>query len=520
MRLAIRQQFVLAALLAVVPAVVVGALLLVGRRGAEATEFSAARLVPADVPLFIGLDTDLTHPQWVAAFNLARALGEADPEGSLRSLVLEEGDLDWERDVAPFRGGDAALYLRSFDIERGVTVIAFIIRCVDVARAEAVIADRSDTLLVTERYEGVEYRPGLGAAGQEGFLARIDDYLVLATDRETLFAVMDVDAGRRSSFADAPEYATLREQLADDLLVYSYMHVGRLVEIGAEALAGSGFVLGPPGTGLTEAGAAAFGFTARKGAFELRAVGPPVTGVAAEPYAARASRFVQTVPAGTLIFATTHGIDGSGFETVGALDLLGLGGGVDGLGGPLAGLDLPVDPDDVVALLALARGELVVAASAEAGFEKPQAVLLAEVRDEAAVRRLLDRIVPALAGARPRTQTVSGVPMYVVDSPAGELAYTVTAGFFAVGTQGSVRSALAAGGRKLDDSAAYQRALLEIDTSLGSYLYLDLQGLLAAFAGELPAGAEAFARAARSLVVNAVQEGGASHVTAAFLVQE
>lgn len=348
------------------------------------------------------------------------------------------------------------------------------------------------------------------------FLARIDVYLVAASDRETLVAVLDVDAGRRPSLADAPEYTKLRKALASDLLVYTYMHAGRLAEIGMDALAGSGLAFGRPGAGLTEAGAAAVGFTARKGAFELRAVGPPVTGAAAEPLAARASRFVQMVPAGTMVFATTHGIDGSALDSINALEDLGLGGGVDG---PLAGLDLPVAPDDLRALLALTRGELAVAASADAGLEKAQAVLLAEVRDEPAARRLLDRIVPAAAGSRPRAQTVNGVPMYVVDSPAGELAYAVTAGFFAVGTQDSVRSALAPD-RKLGDSAVYQRALLEIDTSLGSYLYVDVQALLKAFEDQLsPAGRTAM-RAARSLVINVVQEGGVSRVIAAFVVQE
>ena len=509
----------MAALLAVVAVVVTAGVLYLGRRGAEATEFSAARLVPADAPLFVGLDTDFTPPQWVAAFNHARALGEADPEGRLRKLVLDEGNLDWERDVAPFLGGDAALYLRSIDIEAGLPGMAFIVRCADVVRAQAVIEEQAGANLVTERHEGVEYRTGLDGEGEEGFLARLDDYLVIATDRETLFAVMDVDAGRAPSLADAPDYAKLRKELAPDLLIYSYMHAGRLAEMGMDALAGSGFALGQPGAGLTEAGAAAIGFTARTGAFELRSVGPPTTGAAAEPLAARTSRFVKLVPAGTMLFATTHGIDGSGLDSLGSLEDLGLGGGVDGPGGPLAGLDLPVAPDDLLALLALTRGELAVAASADAGLDKPQAVLLAEVRDEAAARRLLDRIIPTAAGTRPRAQTVNGVPMYVVDSPLGELAYAVTAGFFAVGTLDSVRSALAPD-RKLEDSAAYQRALLEIDTSLGSYLYVDVQAVLQAFEEQLSPEGRTASRAVRSLVINAVQEGGVSRLIAALVVQE
>ena len=228
---------------------------------------------------------------------------------------------------------------------------------------------------------------------------------------------------------------------------------------------------------------------------------------------------MKLVPAGTMLFATTHGIDGSGLDSLGSLEDLGLGGGVDGPGGPLAGLDLPVAPDDLLALLALTRGELAVAASADAGLDKPQAVLLAEVRDEAAARRLLDRIIPTAAGTRPRAQTVNGVPMYVVDSPLGELAYAVTAGFFAVGTLDSVRSALAPD-RKLEDSAAYQRALLEIDTSLGSYLYVDVQAVLQAFEEQLSPEGRTASRAVRSLVINAVQEGGVSRLIAALVVQE
>jgi hypothetical protein len=516
MRLALRQQLGIAAALALIAAAVVGALLYLNRGDAEAVEFSAASLVPADAPLFFGIDTDLTHPQWVAAFNLARKLGEPDPEGRIRKLVLDEGDLDWEHDVAPFLGGDSALYLRSVDFAADLPSMAFIARCADAAKALAVIEDQTEYDFRIERHEGVEYRV---SDRDSLYLAKLDRYLVVATDRDTLTAVIDVHAGRKDSLAANPAFAKLRGDLAADLLAYAYIDTARLTDMFGELLAGLGAVT-QTRNGVT-GGATAFGVTARKGAFEYRMISPPVSGAAAEALTPRRSRFVAMVPERTSIYFTTRGIDASAIDPLRRLE--NDASLVPGAGDVLGSLGLPFDFDDALDLLRLATGELAVAAALDATDPAdPQAdvVVLAEVRDEAAARRALDRVVPAAAGGRPRATSVGNVPMYTVSGPGGELAYAVTAGYMAVGTTDTVRSVLAKDAGSLEKASNYQRTLLEVNASLGTYFYVDLQSLLKAFENELPESARPAARAARSIIFNAVQEGGASRSFGAFVVQE
>ena len=104
----------LAAALGLSAAVVAGFVMFTSGK-AGGVNLTSASLVPADAGVYVAFNTDLKSPQWVAAFDLIERLGEDDPEGQLRESAEDDGDLDWEEDVQPFLGGNAAVYVNSFD---------------------------------------------------------------------------------------------------------------------------------------------------------------------------------------------------------------------------------------------------------------------------------------------------------------------------------------------------------------------------------------------------------------------
>ena len=101
--------------LVAVAAVVGGVILFTSSRASE-VNLTTASLVPEDAGIYVALNTDLSSSQWVNTFRLAERLGADDPEGDLKDGADTAG-LDWEDDVAPFLGGNAALYVQGFSLD-------------------------------------------------------------------------------------------------------------------------------------------------------------------------------------------------------------------------------------------------------------------------------------------------------------------------------------------------------------------------------------------------------------------
>jgi hypothetical protein len=80
-----------------------------------ATTLSGAEMVPADVPLYVSIDTDLASEQWRAAQDL---LDKFPGKEELLNKVKEElasEDVDFERDVRPVLGPELGVALLDFD---------------------------------------------------------------------------------------------------------------------------------------------------------------------------------------------------------------------------------------------------------------------------------------------------------------------------------------------------------------------------------------------------------------------
>ncbi len=79
------------------------------------TTLSGAEMVPADVPLYVAIDTDLASAQWRAAQDLLEKFpGKEELLNKVKEELASE-DVDFERDVRPVLGPELGVALLDFD---------------------------------------------------------------------------------------------------------------------------------------------------------------------------------------------------------------------------------------------------------------------------------------------------------------------------------------------------------------------------------------------------------------------
>ncbi len=200
-------------------AAAVGGFVLFQSGSAKGVDLTSANLVPEDAGAYFALNTDLGSSQWVAAFKLIEKLGQEDPKDELKRSVEDIGDLDWEDDVAPMLGGNAAIYFKSFSIGNLDVQGALILKCKDSEKALKALQRQLPVDLSKAKHGGVEYY-----RGEDGraFVARLGDHLVLAANEESLFDVMDMHAGKAKSLADVEGFGKLRDELTNNFLAFLY----------------------------------------------------------------------------------------------------------------------------------------------------------------------------------------------------------------------------------------------------------------------------------------------------------
>jgi len=144
----------------------------------------------------------------------------------------------------------------------------------------------------------------------------------------------------------------------------------------------------------------------------------------------------------------------------------------------------------------------VIAPASGQGMSGNGSLIIAAVRDEAAARAAIARIV-AKANGTTRSQTYSGVPVTVASGPAGQAgAFAILEGMLLAGSdEATLHAAIdAAQGRasSLAESDAFRRATEPLPTDRLALAYLDISG--AASAGGQAALASGYHGAALALV--------------------
>jgi hypothetical protein len=504
--------------LVAVAAVVGGAILFTSGRASE-VNLTSASLVPADAGVYFALNTDLSSSQWVSTFRLAERLGADDPEGQLKSGVDDEG-FDWDDDVAPFLGGNAAVYVQGVSISDVSASGAAIIQCKDAKKALGVLDDNLGPF-DDEEYKGVAYHAML-----EGFAAVIGDHLVIAFDEDSMKAVIDVSKGDTKSLASVDDFQKLRDELTGNFLGFVY--------VSTENLLGD-FLLDDPvvKSALTSAGAsdlvfqpAAWVIGAEKDGFEFQAASVGKSGVVSPMLAPRESSLVKYVPADAAIFFSTVNIAGTWDQVMkDALPDIDKAirdqGEYNSLDDALkdAGKQLGISSlEEVIQLL---NGETTFAAwFPDGNQDEADGVLIAQV-DQQKAAELLGRIVSSQPGSKPHIEKAGKSEMTVFSDDDGtEGAYAFLDGNLVIGTKAGVSRVLENTDPPLSSLRRYQQTVDQMPTSLGTYAYLDRSKLLRLAEGGVPAELDAAEQALSGLIINGVDERDVIRLSGILTIEE
>lgn len=511
--------FAFTGVLVAVAAVVGGAILFTSGKASE-VNLTTASLVPADAGVYFALNTDLTSSQWVSTFRLAERLGADDPEDELRDGVDDAG-FDWEDDVAPFLGGNAAVFVQGISISDVAAQGAVIIRCDDPEAALDVIEDNLGPF-DDEAYKGVEYHAML-----QGYVAVIGKHLVIAFDEESVKSVIDVSKGDSPSLSSVDEFQKLRDELTGNFIGFMYISTQNLI---------GDFVLDDPvvRAALTEAGAADLVFQpaawvigAKSDGFEFQAASVGKSGVISPMLAPRQSKLVKYVPADAAMFFSTVDIAETWAKVMSEArpeidKAIREQSDYDSLDDALRDAGSRLNIDSLEDLIKLLDGETTVAAWFPDGRqESGEGVLIAEV-DQQKASDLLKSITTAKPSvSRARIEKVNGVEMTVFrDKTGDEAAYAFLDGNLVFGTAGSVTRVLKNNDPSLGELKRYRQTVEQMPTGLGTYAWFNLSKVLRLAEGGIPADLSAAERALSGLIINGVNERGVVRLSGIITVED
>ena len=508
--------------LAVVGAAVAGAILFTSGRASE-VNLTTAKLVPADAGLYFALNTDLSSEQWVATFDLITRLGQENPRDELEDGAEEVG-VDWENDVAPFLGGNAAVYVRGVDLVNFDFSGSVIFRANDAERVMEILEEQAG-IWDEHSYEGVEYLE----LGLDGFAARLEEHIVIAYDEASLFEVIDVHRGETPSLAGVDEFQRLRDELTKNFLGFVYF--------SSENMLGD-FWLDDPviraaleesGTGDMVFRPAAWVFGANDSGFQFQAASVGEAGVVSPMLAPRESRFVDLVPADSAIFFSVASVaetwdaaisgsrdridqaiaENSYGEYQSLDELLEEGGRELGLG----------SLEEVVQLF---TGETAMAFWFPTGDEdEPEFVLLAETNVDDA-RNVIESIVATAGVGTPETRTINGVEVTIaVDEDGEPLAYAFKDDYMLLGSEAGIEAVLSLnGGPSLGSDGRFTDTVDAMPSTLGAFVYLNMATMLRLAEGGVVPELDEVDEALKGLILNAVDERGVVRASGVLTIEE
>ena len=508
-------------------AAVLGWFLISASGKAEGVELTSADFVPGDASIYVALNTKLDSSEWIAAFELVERLGVEDPQSELIDSIESGGDVDWDDDVAPFLGGNAAVYVRSYDFS-GNTPEEFgvIVRASDAARAMDVILEEigEDDPEAFE-YEGQEYLFIPDPIDGDGYLARIGDHLIFTANEDEMRRVIDVAQGREPSLKDNSEFAALHDELTKHFIGFVYVDAELLV--GGLLQSGLGVFLDDPEE-LWKWGSSksAMVMSAKDGGFVFQSAGKTQESPLSPLLKARdESRFSKLVPADTAMFFSIDVFAGGweGIRTTWAAqfdEIVAAEGQYESLDDALAGGADELGIDSVEEVIDLLNGETAFAAWFPTDNEDDGLfALLAELRDENRMRQIIaDLDDLEISG----TETIDGVEVTLGEDEDGEeFAYAITDGYLLVGNVGAVRNILKADGDSLAESDRFKDAKSTLDTRLGAFAYFDFPALFDVFGGdEFVSEDELDVRALGALLFTMVEDGGFTRFSGALTIED
>jgi Protein of unknown function (DUF3352) len=249
-----------------------------GGDGDGGTQLSGAEMVPAEVPLYVSIDTNLQSEQWQAAQDLLDKFpGKERLLDELRRELASE-DVNFERDVRPVLGPEIGVAW--LDIEDDDTFVG-LMQPKDEAKLIDLLEKGDDPLVHTE----------------------VEGWTVFAETRSVLDRFRQQREGDKLSGSDAYEEAV--SSLPEDALLKLYFGGPQVQAAIREGLTGEGV---PPGLAdrFEDLRSAALALTAEPTGVRLEADLVTSTGFELDTYE---PQLPEALPAGALLYVSFANLD-------------------------------------------------------------------------------------------------------------------------------------------------------------------------------------------------------------------
>jgi hypothetical protein len=158
-----------------------------------------------------------------------------DPEGKLRELLdkalaeQQDADLDYDRDIKPWLGERAALWLSTRTDDEGDPSGAAVVDVTDTDAAMQSIrkgAESDGEKLTKRSYNGVDYQVDSDNVGA----GVVEDFLLIGPEPELKASI---DAVKGDSLAEADRYKDSVDQLDDERLAHFYVDLKPILQLAA-----------------------------------------------------------------------------------------------------------------------------------------------------------------------------------------------------------------------------------------------------------------------------------------------
>jgi hypothetical protein len=201
-----------------------------GGDGSSSTD--PATVAPPETPVFVEVRIQPAGELKTNVEAIASRLGVDDLGGTIvsyleQSALSSDEPLDFEKEVQPWLGESAGIFLTEFDgddFEGG----GFAVEVTDTGEAQDFIDERSeseDPKARDESYEGVDYRFD---PEDEQAVGIVGNFVVFGEDRAAFEAT--VDASQGDSLADSETYGDIAPSSPEGSLADVYVDIGGLID--------------------------------------------------------------------------------------------------------------------------------------------------------------------------------------------------------------------------------------------------------------------------------------------------
>jgi hypothetical protein len=433
-----------------------------------------ADYVPRDALLYLSLGGGGSDEQAERASALVRDVPDL---ARLRSALLQRvtapaGDFDWDRDIRPWLGREAAVAVVGPEADSASSLLVLSVGEEKGARDFASRVAGTST--------GAAYR-GTRVLGTGSVATALQEGHVLVGTEATVRASLDARAGAAPALGSDKEFRELRGALPEERVADGYASAA-----GVQALLdGPAAVLrGLPGATTLGAGAFAASVEAGRARLSLRFQSSGGAGGCVTRRGA-ATPVASGVAADVLAYVGLRGGDCL-LRSLIAQPTSGVGSALRRLAAAARGSDPPVDLQRE--LLPLLSGEAAITLDS-GGAGRPVVAAAAGDVDEARALDVLGRLQPAL-GTLAQAESVGQAPTFQTrDLPAGitalsaeltpnlELSYAAKGGRLILATAPTGVVA-AADGRGLEQSEDFRLLLEDRPSRPSDVIFTDLDGLL------------------------------------------